>query len=403
MHSSALITLALAVVASARPARFGRRAEFTLQNGKDALAKTEDFKKLTPDSACTAGTDACINQQFAQCVNGKFVLQPCAPGTICAVLPLVNSPGTSITCTTQADFDARIADTGAKAGDAAPPPANNTPPPPPPPANNGNNAPPPPAAGNAGAVNLNPAVIQSTNNGQDPPVDGQSPAATSTDNFANQCGETLPQIPLTNGLQVTTGSCNPIPIGYIPSVENMPSSKFQSPKNLDTIASNVTFDVVLATKNIQLGTFTNAQKTYFANPQKLNGQGQIIGHTHIVMEPIESLTSTKLTDPKVFFFFKGVNDAQDGQGNVKATVTGGAPPGVYRMCTIVSSATHQPAIVPVAQHGSLDDCIYFTATPGGAAAAPAAGAAAPAAAAPAAFAAKPKASAKPKPKKGGKA
>ena len=31
----------------------------------------------------------------------------------CAALPLVNSPGTSITCTTQADLDARIAATGA--------------------------------------------------------------------------------------------------------------------------------------------------------------------------------------------------------------------------------------------------------------------------------------------------
>ena len=31
----------------------------------------------------------------------------------CTALPLVNSPGTSITCTTQADLDARIAATGA--------------------------------------------------------------------------------------------------------------------------------------------------------------------------------------------------------------------------------------------------------------------------------------------------
>jgi hypothetical protein len=132
----------------------------------------------------------------------------------------------------------------------------------------------------------------------------------------------------------------------------------ESPKNLDTIASDVTFNIVLKTKNIQLGTFTNAQKTYFANPQKLNAQGQIIGHTHVVMETIDSLTTTKLSDPTKFFFFKGVNDAQDAQGNVNVPVAGGVKPGVYRMCTIVSSATHQPAIVPIAQHGSLDDCIY---------------------------------------------
>jgi hypothetical protein len=132
----------------------------------------------------------------------------------------------------------------------------------------------------------------------------------------------------------------------------------ESPKNLDTIASGQTFTITLATSGIQLGTFTNAQKTYFANPQKLNAQGQIIGHTHIVVESIDSLTTTKLTNPKNFVFFKGINGGQDAQGNVAADVTGGLAPGAYRMCTIVSSQTHQPAIVPIAQHGSLDDCVY---------------------------------------------
>ncbi|KAJ7322851.1 hypothetical protein DFH08DRAFT_712343, partial [Mycena albidolilacea] len=196
--------------------------------------------------------------------------------------------------------------------------------------------------------------------GQNPPVTGQTGADVSTNNFANLCALGLPKVPLTNGLQITTGSCNPIPIGNIPSVDNMPSSKFQSPKNLDTIASGQTFTITLATQGIQLGTFTNAQKTYFANPQKLNAQGQIIGHTHIVVEAIDSLTTTKVTNPKNFVFFKGINGGQDAQGNVAADVTGGLAPGAYRMCTIVSSQTHQPAIVPIAQHGSLDDCVYVS-------------------------------------------
>jgi hypothetical protein len=38
MHSSAFITLALAMAASARPARLGRRAAFDLKNGQDAIA-----------------------------------------------------------------------------------------------------------------------------------------------------------------------------------------------------------------------------------------------------------------------------------------------------------------------------------------------------------------------------
>jgi hypothetical protein len=127
---------------------------------------------------------------------------------------------------------------------------------------------------------------------------------------------------------------------------------------LDTIAAKQTFTISLATKGIQLGTFTNAQKTYFGNPQKLNAQGQIIGHTHIVVEAIDSLTTTAVSDPQKFVFFKGINGGQDANGLVSADVTGGLAAGAYRMCTIVSSQTHQPAIVPIAQHGSLDDCVY---------------------------------------------
>jgi len=214
-------------------------------------------------------------------------------------------------------------------------------------------------------LTLDASVIQTTDDGQNPPVTGQSPAATSTNNFMNFCaGQTI-----TNGLQITTGSCNPIPIGNIPSVNDMPSSKFQSPTNLDTIASDTTFSITLKTQGIQLGTFTNAAKTYFANPQTLNAQGQIIGHTHVVIESIPALTTTAITNSQDFSFFKGVDDAADAQGNVVVPVAGGLPAGAYRMCTIVSSATHQPAIVPVAQHGTLDDCVYFTSAPGGAAAA----------------------------------
>jgi hypothetical protein len=137
----------------------------------------------------------------------------------------------------------------------------------------------------------------------------------------------------------------------------------ESPKNLDTIASGQTFTIVLQVQGMQLGTFTNAQKTYFANPQKLNADGQIIGHTHIVVEAMDSLTSTKTTDPKRFVFFKGVNTPQDKNRNVQVDVNGGLKPGVYRMCTITSSHTHQPAIVPIAQHGSLDDCVYVRVVP----------------------------------------
>jgi hypothetical protein len=97
----------------AAPAAPAGAKPFTLQNGKDAKALNQKFAGLSASSSCTNGQQACVGNSFAQCVGGKFVLTQCAGGTTCAALPLVNKAGTSITCTTAADRDARIAATGA--------------------------------------------------------------------------------------------------------------------------------------------------------------------------------------------------------------------------------------------------------------------------------------------------
>ena len=110
---------------------------FKLQNGKDAQKLNAQFSTLTPNSSCTGqcsrfsiagyrrffffisvtdGQNGCVSGGFAQCVNGKFAITQCSSPLICAALPLVNSPGTSITCTTQQDALTRIANTGAQGG-----------------------------------------------------------------------------------------------------------------------------------------------------------------------------------------------------------------------------------------------------------------------------------------------
>jgi len=168
---------------------------------------------------------------------------------------------------------------------------------------------------------LDPKVIASgfANDGQDQPTEGscmhsasmhvsntligQVPSLTSTNNFINFC-LLSPNLPITNGQQITSGSCNPAPIGLIPSVDKMPSLKFTSPKNGDTIPASAPFTIKMAIKNLQTGTFVNAQKNYFAAPQQLNGGGTIIGHTHVVIDPLTSLDQTTPTDPTKFFFFK---------------------------------------------------------------------------------------------------
>lgn len=89
----------------------------------------------------------------------------------------------------------------------------------------------------------------------------------------------------------------------------------------------------------------------------MDGNGDILGHSHIVIEKIDSLTSTAVTDPSKFAFFKGLNaPAEDGV--LSADVTSGLPAGVYRMASINSSSNHQPVLVAIAQHGTLDDMIY---------------------------------------------
>ncbi|KAI0358979.1 hypothetical protein OH77DRAFT_1493941 [Trametes cingulata] len=406
MKYSVFVALSLALAASASP-RFVPRASFTLQNGKDAIALNQKFATLTPDSPCTAGENACVDSKFAQCVNGKFVTQACAGGLVCAALPLVNSPGTSITCTTAADRDARIAATGATAGgdnaaaggaaggaaagagaatsvaaastaaasssaaavasssaaavasssaaavaSSSAAAATGT-------AAAGNNAAGGAAAGDDPQTSL--TLLQSViatgfaNDGQDQPTAGQVPSLTSTNNFINFCATT--NLPITNGKQIKTGSCNPAPMGVIASVNNMPSSKFVFPKNGGTVPANQNFTIQMAIQHLETGHFTNAQENYFAAPQVVNAQGDIQGHSHVVIDKLTALDQTTPTDPlNDMVFFKGLNDPAQ-NGILSVTVPGGLPAGTYRLASINAAANHQPALVAIAQHGSLDDMV----------------------------------------------
>lgn len=444
MKCSILTAFLLSATALAIPApRHVSRSSFSLQNGEQAIAQNNQFASLTADSACTSGQNACVNQEFAQCVNGKFVLTSCGSGLICAALPLVNSAGTSITCTTQSDLQSRIAATGATSGSnstssavssgvasasasaasaspsvasasvsavssapsvvsAAPssvasasvvPTASAAPTaapsesadpcggPVPPisvvgstvsaPAPTASATPPSGSSsvdsssgsGNStdaqSSLTLDPAVIATgfESDGQEQPAAGQVASLTSSNNFINFCATT--NLPLTNGTQIKTGSCNPAPMGIIPSTNNMPSAKFVSPANFGTVPANQNFTVSIAVSNLATGFFTNAEENYFAAPQQVDGSGNIKGHSHIVIEKLTSLNQTTPTQPGTFAFFKGLNDpAQNGVLN--ATVAGGLPAGAYRMASINTAMNHQPLLVAIAQHGALDDMIYFT-------------------------------------------
>ncbi|PPQ67395.1 hypothetical protein CVT25_005974 [Psilocybe cyanescens] len=315
------VTLALVLTASAvslpERAVISRRATIGLKNGQDAIALNNKFKTLTATSPCTAPEDACVGGKFAQCVGGKFSILGCAAGTVCGALPNTGAQDAS------ASTVAAPADTA-----AAPPPTAET------------------GAGNGGDVQtsltLDPAVIAKgfANDGQDVPTAGQVASLTSTNNFINLC-KTV-NLPLTNGAQAVDGSCNPAPMGVIPAKVKMPS-----------------FTIKMAISNLETGNFVNAAENYFSAPQQINAQGIIRGHSHVVIEKLTSLDQTTTNDPTVFAFFKGLNAAAEG-GILTADVDKGLPSGFYKLSSINTAANHQPVLVAVAQHGSLDDAIYFT-------------------------------------------
>jgi len=228
-------------------------------------------------------------------------------------------------------------------------------------ANNNNNDP-------QTSLTLDPKVIAqgfaSNGQGLNTSKAGQVPSLTSTNNFINFC-LTVPNLPITNGLQIKTGSCNPAPMGVIAATTNMPSSKFVNPVNGLDIAPNTAFTIDMNINHLEAGNFVNADSNYYSAPQQVNGAGDIIGHTHFTVNTIASFTDTKPNDPNTFAFFKGVNGAAVG-GKVSEDVTKGLPSGFYRLCSMNTDANHTPALVAVAQHGSLDDCVYFSVGQGGA-------------------------------------
>ena len=148
-------------------------------------------------------------------------------------------------------------------------------------------------------------------------------------------------------------------MGDIPAANQMTSAMFKSPTNAQNIGSGepITFSVKI--DNLVPGTFTNPDNTYYSAPQGLQG-GVVVGHTHVSVQDLGNEANPDPLDAETFAFFKGINDAGDGNGLLSAQLEAGLPDGMYRACSLTSSANHAPVIMPVAQRGPQDDCIRFT-------------------------------------------
>ncbi|KAI5926238.1 hypothetical protein F4810DRAFT_586476 [Camillea tinctor] len=185
---------------------------------------------------------------------------------------------------------------------------------------------------------------------------GQSPSKTDPNNFINFCAG----LELTNGKQITSGSCNGVVMGKIPAVSNMISTIITNPKPGDQLTSDTTFNVSIQATHLNAGHFVNPTTNYYTAPQDLGSNGDIIGHCHITVQDIGSMDATTPPDPSKFAFFKGIDDDGNGRGLLQATVDGGLPAGTYRVCTLMGAENHQPVIMPIAQRGAQDDCTKFT-------------------------------------------
>jgi len=190
---------------------------------------------------------------------------------------------------------------------------------------------------------------------------GTVASLTSTNNFINWC-ETQ-NAPITNGKQ--QAGCNPTIMGMMIAFNQLPSARFQYPRNLDTLPAGKPFTIKVAINNLQTGNFVNPQTNFFGAPSQVNSDGIQVGHSHVVIEPMDSLTGTSMTDPTKFIFFQGLNNPANGDNVLSVNVTHGLSAGVYRAGTVNTASNHQPVLAAVAQHGLINDVIYFTVTQDG--------------------------------------
>ncbi|CAH1759097.1 9129_t:CDS:2 [Entrophospora sp. SA101] len=159
-----------------------------------------------------------------------------------------------------------------------------------------------------------------------------------------------------NGTQIRTGFCSSQIQGEVPNVSKMTSTIIVFPKNAGTVIAGKNFTAVVKVKNLATGQFSDPVDDYYDRPQQLNNKGVILGHSHI---SIQKLNGNNVPDATVFAFFKGLN--LPAEGGALTQVVSLPAPGLYRMCTMSSSFTHQPVVMPVAQRGPQDDCIRFRA------------------------------------------
>jgi hypothetical protein len=167
----------------------------------------------------------------------------------------------------------------------------------------------------------------------------------------------ISNLALANGTQNPNGECVETFMGEIPNANNMISTVILFPKDNNVIEESQPFTIRTKTINLRTGFFTDPETQYYIFPQTLDDKGIIQGHSHVVIQEVKN--EDEPLDPKVFSFFKGLDDPSNEQGELNTLVDNGLPAGKYRICTLVSSFSHQIALMPVAQRGNLNKLIVI--------------------------------------------
>ena len=162
----------------------------------------------------------------------------------------------------------------------------------------------------------------------------------------------ISELDLANGTQNPNGECVETFMGEIPNSNNMVSTVILFPKDNNEIEENQPFTIRTKTISLRTGFFTDPETQYYILPQTLDDNGFIQGHSHVVIQEIKN--ENEPLDPKIFAFFKGLDDPANEQGELNVVVDNGLPVGVYRICTMVSSFAHQPTLMPLAQRGNVN-------------------------------------------------
>jgi hypothetical protein len=164
-----------------------------------------------------------------------------------------------------------------------------------------------------------------------------------------------------NGTQNRNGSCSLAVLGAIPSVERLVSTLVLEPLDGTIFLTGEDILVRIKSSNMDFGNFDDPNSEYYTGPQTLSSEGLILGHTHIVVEKI--VDATTFPNPASPVFFRGFDgETVDGElsTSINAALLSESGPGVYRLCTITTSQSHRPVLMPIARRGAVDDCIRFT-------------------------------------------